>query len=171
MPLHQRGYVEFWLLKDLDLSDVAVLNRENGRRLALDLLSDGGRDELLHEGFEVSLGAEIAHDLGHLQADGTGLSRFGVARVLDLILLGLGEGNAEHTDNVSVSGSAVHVSLNDGLALLDERADLVAGHVHAVEVQEAVKALDVLNAKLDLAPGEGFVILEVSEAELDDTPL
>lgn len=171
MPLHEGGHIELGLLEDLDLADVAVLDGEDAGGLALDLLPDGGGDELLDEALEVSLGSEVGHDLDHLGPDGPDLGGLGVAGVLDLVVLRLGEGDAEHADDVSVGGSAVDVALDDGLALLDEGADLVAGHVHAVEVEEAVVSLDVLDAELDLAPGEGLIVLKIGEGELDDAAL
>lgn len=171
MPLHKGGNIELGLLEDLDLADVAVLDGEDAGGLALDLLADGGGDELLDEALEVAFGAEVGHDLDHLGPDALNLTGLGVAGVLDLVVLRLGEGDAEHTDNVSVGGSAVDVALDDGLTLLDERADLVAGHVHTVEVKEAVVSLNILDAKLDLAPGERLIVLEISEGELDDAAL
>jgi hypothetical protein len=88
-----------------------------------------------------------------------------------LIILLLGEGNAEHADNVSVGGTAVNVGLDDGLLLLDEGAKLVTGHVHTVEVEETVVSLNILDTKLDLAVRHGFVVVQVGKGELNDTAL
>ena len=63
MPLHKGGNIELGLLEDLDLADVAVLDGEDAGGLALDLLADGGGDELLDEALEVAFGAEVGHDL------------------------------------------------------------------------------------------------------------
>ncbi len=79
----------------------------------------------------------------------------------------LSEGNTEQPHNVTVRGPAVDVGLDDGPSLLDEAAHLVPGHVHAVEVGEAVVALDVLDAELDFTEGEFLVVLEVGEGYLD----
>ena len=94
-----------------------------------------------------------------------------VASVLDLVFLWAGKGDAEHADNVSVGCSAVHRSLNDGLLLFDETAKLITGHVHAVEIEQTVETLDILHTKLDLSESRGFVLVEVSEADFDDTSL
>lgn len=83
----------------------------------------------------------------------------------------LRKGDTEHPDNVAIGSAAINVGLNDRLALLNKRADLVAGHVHSVEVHEAVVSLNVLDAKLHFAPREGLVVLQVGKAELDDTAL
>lgn len=88
-----------------------------------------------------------------------------------MIILLLGEGDAKHADDVSVSGAAVNVGLDDALLLLDERAELVAGHVHPVEVEEAVVSLDVFDTELDLAVAHGFVVVQVSEGKFDHTTL
>ena len=61
--------------------------------------------------------------------------------------------------------------LNDGLLLSDQRAKLVTGHVHAVEVQQAVVSLNILDTEPDLAVGKGLVLLEIGERNLDDTSL
>ena len=170
VPLHQRGHVELGLLDDLDLPDVAVLDGEYRRRLPLDLLPRGPGDEGLDEGLEVPLPGQRRHGPDHLGADGSHLGRLGVACLLDLVVLLLREGDAEHAHDVPVRGPGVDVRLDDALLLLDEAAQLVAGHVHAVEVEEAVEALDVLDAELDLAVGHGLVVVEVAEGQLDDAP-
>ena len=62
MPLHEGGDIKLGLLEDLDFADVAVLDGEDAGGLALDLLPDGGGDELLDEALEVSLGADDRGD-------------------------------------------------------------------------------------------------------------
>lgn len=83
----------------------------------------------------------------------------------------LGEGDAEHTDDVTVGGTSINVGLNDGLLLLDEGAKLVTGHVHAVEVEETVVSLNILDTKLDLTVRHGLVVIEIGKGELDNTSL
>merc|ERR1719387_3007612 len=68
-----------------------------------------------------------------------------------LVLALLGEGDGEQAQGVAVSGLDVHGGLDQGLPLLQERAQLVAGQVHAVEVAQAVATLDLLADELDLA--------------------
>ena len=65
----------------------------------------------------------------------------------------LGETNAEHTEEVSVSGLGLNESLNGGVPLLDNCAELVASDVHAIEVSVAVEALDFFDLDLHLSPG------------------
>lgn len=56
------------------------------------------------------------------------------------------------------------------LPLLDHGTHLVTGQVHAMEVGEAVLALNVLSNQLELAEGH-LVILQISEAHLKHTSL
>lgn len=56
------------------------------------------------------------------------------------------------------------------LPLLDHGAHLVTGQIHAVEVGEAVLALNILSDELELAEGH-LVVLQVSEAHLKHASL
>ena len=80
-----------------------------------------------------------------------------------MIVLLLGKGDAEHTYDVSVGGTTIDIGLDDALLLFDERAKLVAGHVHAVKVEEAIVALNVLDAEFDFTVAHGLVVVEVGE--------
>lgn len=171
MPLHKSSNIKLGLLDNLHLTDVAILNGEDGGCLAFNLLASGSRNERLDKSLKVSLSSKSSHGSGHLSTDGLGLGRLGVTSLLELIILLLGEGNAEHTDNVPVGGTGIDIGLDDTLLLLDQGAELVTGHIHAVEVEEAVVPLDVLDTELDLTVGHGLVVVEVSEGEFDDTSL
>lgn len=57
------------------------------------------------------------------------------------------------------------------LPLADHGAELVRGHVHAVEVGEAVLALDLIDSQLDLTERVLLVLVQVSERDLEDTAL
>jgi hypothetical protein len=57
------------------------------------------------------------------------------------------------------------------LPLADHGAELVRGHVHTVEVGEAVLALDLINTQLDLAERVLLALVQVSEGDLEDTAL
>ena len=65
----------------------------------------------------------------------------------------LGEANAEHTEEVAVSGLGLHEGLDGGVPLLDNGALLIAGNVHTVEVGVAIEALNFLDLDLHLSPG------------------
>lgn len=110
-------------------------------------------------------------DLGHLLADGADLGRASIGSLLNLVGATLGEGNGEQTDEVVVSGLHGDVGLNERLPLADEGAQLVGSEVQAVEVGQAVLALDLIDAELDLAEGVVLIVLQVSEGDLEDTAL
>lgn len=99
------------------------------------------------------------------------MCRLGVACSLDLVVLRASKGDAEESDNVSVSCSAVHIGLNDRLLFADQTAQLVSGHVHTVEIGQAVVTLDVLHTQLNLSPRDGLVLVEVSEGNFNNTSL
>lgn len=65
----------------------------------------------------------------------------GISRLFDLVEVSLGETNGEETENVTVGGSDVDVSLDQGLPFLDDRTEFVGGEVHAVEGGETALAL------------------------------
>jgi ethanolamine utilization microcompartment shell protein EutS len=171
VPLHKSGNVELGLLDNLHLADIALLDGEDGRALTLDLLSGGSGNKSLNESLKVSLSGQGGHGVDHLGADGADLGRLGVTGLLELILLLLGEGDAEHADDVTIGGTSINIGLNDRLLLLDEGAKLITGHVHAVEVEETVVSLNILDTELDLAVSHGLVVVEVGKGELDNTSL
>ena len=171
MPFHQFGNIKFRLLEDLDLSDVAILDGEDGAALLGDLVSDGSRNEFLDKRLEVSLGTEFGHVRDHLGTDRSALCGFGIASGRDLVVLGSREGDAKETDGVSIGSTAIDVGLNDSLLFANQRAKLVTGHVHTVEIHETVVPLNVLDTETDFAVGESFILLEIGERNFDDTSL
>jgi hypothetical protein len=70
-----------------------------------------------------------------------------------------------------VGGHDGDVGLNEGLPLADERAELVRGEVQAVEVGQAVLALNLVDAELDLAERVVLVLLQIGQRNLDDAAL
>merc|ERR1719261_1787478 len=58
------------------------------------------------------------------------------------------------------------MGLDQGLPLLDQRAELVAGEGHAVEVSEAVPPLHLLDAEPDLLEALVVICIQVGEVEL-----
>lgn len=95
------------------------------------------------------------------------MRRSGVCGLLDLVWSSLGEGNGEEAEEVVVGGLDNDVGLDEGLPLADERAELVRGEVEAVEVGQAVLALDLVDAELDLAERVVLVLLEIGERDLE----
>ena len=129
--------------------------------------------QFLNKLLKVALGSLLGHDLEHLLADGASLAGLSIASRLSLlVVLLLSETNAEHTEVVTISGADINKGLNKGLPLADKRAELVAGHVHAVEVGDAVSSLNVLAHELDLSVSLSLIAtVEVSKAHLEHTSL
>ena len=111
------------------------------------------------------------NDLGHLSPDRTDLRRRGVGSLLDLIGAALGKADREQAQEVVVSGLDGDVGLDQSLPFADERPQLVRGEVKAVEVCQAVLALNFINPELDLAERVLLILLQISEGNLDDAAL
>lgn len=92
------------------------------------------------------------HDLHHLLPDQLFVRVLGIASGLDLSVGSLGEGQAENSQNVSIGGLGLHESLDEGVPLLDHRARLVSGDVHAIEVGVAVETFHLIALELQLSP-------------------
>jgi hypothetical protein len=159
--------VELGCLEELDLSYVYVLERVDALGGLLDLATDDLGDELLGKLGEGAWAGVAGHDLNHLLADGPDLGRLGVCGLLDLVRSSLGEGNAEEAEEVVVGGLDNDVGLDEGLPLADEGAELVGGEVETVEVGQAVLALDLVDAELDLAESVVLILLEIGERNLE----
>ena len=96
------------------------------------------------------------HNLHHLLSDELLVGSLGVAGSFDLSGSLLGESNAEHSDEVSIVGFGLDVSLDERVPLFDHGASLVSGDVHTVEVGVAVKSLDLIDLELKLSPVLGI---------------
>lgn len=75
-----------------------------------------------------------------------------------MLLVSAGEGNAEHADEVTISGLCLDESLDECVPLLHESAEFVACDVHSIEVGECVESFNFFNLELDLSPCR-FVVL------------
>ena len=168
MPLSQLGGVELGGLQQLDLPDQHILKGEDTVALLLDLLSDGVGDELGDQLLDGGGGDLVADDLEHLLADLTDLGGLGVASPGNLTAPALGESQEEDTEGVSIRGLDIDGGLDQGVPLTDKRAELVSGQIHSVERGEAVGALDVLDLELHLPESLVLILVQVSEAALDD---
>ncbi len=136
-----------------------ILQRVNTLRALLNLTPNDLRNQLGSQLAERTALRLLLHDIHHLLPDRADLRRSCVRRLLDLVRPPLGEGDAEHAEQVVVGGLDDGVGLNQGLPLADERAQLVGGEVEAVEVGQAVLALHFVDAELDLAEAVVFVLL------------
>lgn len=116
-------------------------------------------------------GGLTLHDLGHLLPDGTDLRRAGVGGLLDLIGASLSEGDGEQAKEVVIGRLHGDIGLDQRLPLANKGPQLVGREVQAVEVGEAVLALDFIHAEFNLAEGMVLVVLQVSERNLEDSAL
>lgn len=137
----------------------------------LDLTADDLGDQLAGQLLQGAAAGLAGDDLGHLSSDGTDLGRSGVGGLLDLVGAALGESNGEQAEEVVVGGLDRDVGLDQGLPLADERPKLVGCEVETVEVGQAVLALNLVDAELDLAEGVVLILLQVGEGDLDDAAL
>lgn len=124
-------------------------------------------DELTDEFLEVADDSLTLHDLNHLLADVANLGGLGVRSLLGLVLSALGEPNAKETESVTIGGLDVYVGFYESLPLAHQRAELVSGKSHTVEVGKGLLSLDGLNLKLEETEGLIFTIgFEISERDL-----
>ena len=171
MDFHEFGEVELGLFDHLDLADVDILEGVDSGALLFDFLTNGFSNESLDEVSQLNLGGLVLHDFHHLSADTLDVGSSGVAVRLCRVSLTLCEGDGEQTEDVSVGGLHFSLGLNQSLPLADQRAKLVSGHVHTVEVGKTVTTLGVQNLKLDLAEALVGVLVKVTKVNFADTTL
>lgn len=148
-----------------------VLQGVNALGRLLNLTANDLGDELGGQLGE-SAGRGLAlDDLSHLAANGTDLRRGSVCGLLDLVGAALGESNGEEAEEVVVGGLDGDVGLNESLPLADEGAELVGGEVEAVEVGQAVLALDLVDTELNLTESVVLILLEISQRDLENAAL
>lgn len=148
-----------------------VLERVDSLSRLLYLTSNNLRNQLAGKLLQGASAGLALDDLGHLLADGTDLGGGSVGGLLDLVGAALGECDGKETEEVVVGGLDGDVGLDEGLPLADERAQLVGCEVETVEVGQAVLALDLVDSELDLAESVVLILLQISQADLDDTAL
>jgi len=152
VELSQSVKVELWLLHNLDLAHVAVLNWVDWHSGLGDIAGNAVWEELLDQLWDITVGDLLGNDLGHLLSDLFDLLALGVGGLLDLVgALLLGESDDEHSKVVVIGGLSVNGALDHSLPLLDHTAHLVSGEAHTVEVEDAVLALDVLAHELEFS--------------------
>lgn len=171
MELEELGHIELGRLQDLRLSDVHVLERVNASARLLNLPPNRLGHKLLHQLLQVTARRLLGHNLKHLPSDLPDLGRLRIRRLANLRLPPLREPNREETEEVPVGRLDVDVRLDEGLPFTDEGTELVRGEVHAVEIGQAVFALNLVDAELDLAERLLLILVEVAERELDDAAL
>merc|ERR1719411_1073999 len=151
--IHQLVEVKAGPLHHLNLPDVHVVEGVDSLASLLNITGNGVRDHLLD-------------DVPHLPS-------LGVGSLLGGQLLLACESNAENPEGVAIGGLDVAVGLDERLPLLHHGPQLVSGQAHAVEVGEAVLALNFLAHKLELSerPLGVVLILQISKRDLVDAAL
>ena len=145
-------------LYNLDLSDLDVLNRVDGRDLLGDLLLNDLRGEEVQDLGCVGFGDLLGNDVVDSLSDDLLLGREGVVG-LALLVGGLaGEGDDEDAEDIPVLGLDVLNGLDEGLSLLDEGAELIASDVDSVEAGNGLPALGLVDDQLDLPPVEAVLV-------------
>lgn len=127
--------------------------------------------QFLDELAEIALSRMLCHNVHHLLADSADLRRLGVSGLLDLRIAATSLGDAEEANKVSVGGFHINERLNEGVPLADDRAKLISGKIHTMEVGQAVASLDIFNTELDLAERKRFIVVQVSQVHFDHTAL
>jgi len=148
-----------------------VLERIDALRRLLDLASNDLRNELGGELRESAAGSLARHDLRHLLPDRPDLRAGSVCGLLDLVGAALRECDTEEAEEVIVGCLDDNVRLNESLPFPDQRPQLVRGEVEAVEVGEAVLALDFVDAELDLSERVVLIFLQIRQRNLENPTL
>lgn len=170
MELQQLLQVKLGLFQDLHLVHTHVLQGEHALSTFLNLLADRVRDQLGNKLLQITTADFASHNVKHLFADGADLRGLSVASLSDLLRAALGKADAEGTDEVSVRGLDVHMSLNERLPFLDHGAKLVRGKGHSVKVGETRLSLDFIDTETELAEGLVFALdVQVTKRHFQDT--
>lgn len=110
------------------------------------------------------------HNFHHFLSNELLVGCLGVACGLNLLECLLGEGNAEHSENISVGGLGLYESFNEWIPLLNHWAGFVSGNVHSVEIGVAVKSFNFINLELKLSPvGIVTFLVAVSKGDVENT--
>lgn len=107
--------------------------------------------KLLDQLLQVAVRRLTGHDLKHFLPNLPNLTRLSVRCFSYLRWTPLCEADGEETKEVAVRGFNIYMSFDECLPLADEGTKFVGSEIHAMEVCEAVLALDLVNAQLDLA--------------------
>ena len=171
MQLQQLRHIELGRLQDLRLVDVDVLKGVDAPCSLLDLTADRFRDELLDELLQVAAGRFPGHDLEHLFPDLPDLASLGIGCLADLRWPPLCEAYCEETKEIAVGGFDINMCLDESLPFAHKRPELVRSEVHAMEVCEAILALDFINPQLDLTERVILILVQVAQRNFNNTSL
>jgi len=168
VPFHQFRHIKFGFLQDFNFPDVTILDGKNRTRRLRNLIADRGRNQFFDQTLEVTLGAEFGHVGTHFGPDRPDLRTLRVTRRTYLIVLRFRKGDTKQTDRIAIGRPAIHIAFNNRLFLANEGTQLVAGHIHPVEIEQTIVPLDILNTQFNFAIREGFILLQIGQRHFDD---
>jgi len=168
--------IELGSLEELDLADEDVVDGVDTDAALLDLLGNNLRDELVDKLVKTADRSLTTHDLHHTLADQVDTTRLSVggkrmALVTNGVLLLGGEGNAEHTHDITVKSLNVDVSLDKRLPLADKGLKTIVGEIHAVEVSKATTTINLIYTELHLPVSAILILLKIGKVGLEHTAL
>ena len=164
--------VDIGSLDDLDLSDLDVLDGVDGGDLLGDLLLNDLAGEEVEDLGGIGLGDLLGNDVVDSLSDDFLLGGEGVVGFSLLVGGFAGESDHEDSQHISVLGLDVLDGFNKGLALLDERAELVTGDIHTIEGGDGLSAFGLVDDELDFSPVEAVLVRgEISLHLFDDSAL
>lgn len=101
------------------------------------------------------------------------LGVLGVASFPLALLIFVRETNAEYSQEISICGLHINVSLDKGLPLLDHGPQFVGGQVHAMEVGQDIASLNVFCDQPEFTerPFSVIVALKISKRNFEHSEL
>ena len=171
MELGKFCVINLWSLDHLYLSDSDIFHWINSINFSGDLLLNYFRGEEIQDlsssGFRNLPRNYFVHSSSNLLLLGTQC----IVGFLLLVARFSSEGNRENTNNIPVSWSTVHDTLNKSLSLLNQSTQLVSGHVYPIEATKSITSSGLINDQTDLSPGKGVLVRgKICLATPDNTP-
>lgn len=168
MKLSQTTEVQFRPLGAFNLADMDIFQRINMFSLFGNIAGDGVLEKVLDQVLDIARGNRFDDQINHQFPDLFNLVRLSVGGGFLLLSILGGETNDKHAEMKVVSSLDVNVSRDHGVLLPDHFAVFVTGEAHAVEVGEAVFALDIFADQTELTEGVAVVSVEVVLVDVVD---
>ena len=135
------GDIESGSLEGLDFSDDAVSDGEDLLGLGGDFGRELVRNEFSNEVLEGAFADFLGDHIDHLLSDLFDLGSLSVGGGFELMFGSVGEGKGEESEDESVGGLGVDSGLDEGVPFLNERAEVVSGRFHSIEVGQGNSSL------------------------------
>jgi len=171
VELGKTAKIELGPLDGLDLLHMDVLQGVDRFNLLGDVRSDGVDQKVLDQVLDVAGRGGLLHGVDHDLPDRFSLVGLAVSGALDLLLVLGGEADDEEPELEVVGGLDVAVGADHGVLLPDHLAVLVPDQAHAVEVGQAVLALNIFADQTELPEVVAVLSLEVLLVDVVDAVL